>query len=109
MKTEGKRNADNSQKRSVHAGFRRFPIPWRASIHLVRERKILLFFNCILKSKIEELTEESEIYLDLRDAKFKLEEAILNNNIDDINKYTDEVNTQLTKLDSLRTQRAQVE
>ena len=27
MKTEGKRNADNSQKRSVHAGFRRFPIP----------------------------------------------------------------------------------
>ena len=65
------------------------------------------FYNEL--SKVEELTDESEIYLNLRDAKFKLEEAILNNNIDDINKYTDEVNTQLTKLDSLRTQRAQVE
>jgi len=65
------------------------------------------FYNEL--SKVEELTDESEIYLNLRDAKFKLEESILNNNVDDINKYTDEVNTQLTKLDSLRTQRAQVE
>lgn len=44
IKTEGKRNAENSQKRSVYAGFRRFPFPQPTLNHLVRERKILLFF-----------------------------------------------------------------
>ena len=52
IKTEGKRNAENSQKRSVYAGFRRFPFPQPTLNHLVRERKILLFF---IYSKSSEL------------------------------------------------------
>lgn len=42
-KTEGKRNAENSQKCSVYAGFRRFTLPQLTLNHLVREKNSTIF------------------------------------------------------------------